>query len=185
MGTANINGQTVTFPDGPYTYDDPRFVYDERCMFYDGGFSAICLLPTILPRRVGKSTGRKVNVHAYAQQVIKREKDCEVELEVTIRLTCAKINNKEFTKQKHDVALVKKYRLRYKPMKVSLLKIKQNKNEFDVHLLNIASTITVPKICISDPNIKLLPIKTIVSGSKSRIKQPKILLKTESIKKKK
>lgn len=33
-------------PDGPYTYDDPRILYDEHCFFFDGdGYDNVCLNP--------------------------------------------------------------------------------------------------------------------------------------------
>lgn len=27
----------------PYTYDDPRILYDQKCFFYNGGFDLVCL----------------------------------------------------------------------------------------------------------------------------------------------
>jgi len=33
----------MTLPAAPYTYDDPRILYDEICFFYDGGYDSVCL----------------------------------------------------------------------------------------------------------------------------------------------
>lgn len=177
MAEATLNGQTVTFPDGPYTYDDPRFVYDEPCMFYDGGFSVLCLanLRPRLPRKVGRSTGM-----APARRRPKPQEDCRVVLDVVITSAIAKVNDKEID----DEEEVKKYHLDYGPIEVTLHKVKHDEKELNVHMQAITSSISIPKVCVTDPNIKLLPIKTIVSSSKARIKKPKLIFKTETVKKK-
>jgi len=44
----------------PYTYDDPRILYDEICFFYDGGYDSVCLAtPTIVVGRSSSSTGKR------------------------------------------------------------------------------------------------------------------------------
>lgn len=46
--------------DPPFTYDDPRLTYDERCFFYDSPYDQVCL--QLAPRRRiggGRSTSIK------------------------------------------------------------------------------------------------------------------------------
>lgn len=51
----------MPLPSPPFTYDDPRLIYDEHCFLYDGddtGYSELCLNPPTqsVVRRGGKST---------------------------------------------------------------------------------------------------------------------------------
>lgn len=44
----------MSLPTPPYTYNDPRLLYNEVCLFYDGGYDSVCLSTgTIF---VGKAT---------------------------------------------------------------------------------------------------------------------------------
>lgn len=52
----------MAFPPGkgpPYTYDDPRMIYDELCYLYDGGFDEVCLIDNGLlsSKKGGASAG--------------------------------------------------------------------------------------------------------------------------------
>ncbi len=33
----------MSLPNPPYTYNDPRLLYNEVCFFYDGGYDSVCL----------------------------------------------------------------------------------------------------------------------------------------------
>lgn len=46
----------------PYTYDDPRIIYDELCLFYDGPYDEQCLIDLVTPaqrRRIGVGSARR------------------------------------------------------------------------------------------------------------------------------
>lgn len=45
--------------DPPYTYDDPRLLYNEICFYYDGGYDSVCLATPIIVGRSTSSDGRK------------------------------------------------------------------------------------------------------------------------------
>lgn len=163
-------------PAGPYLYDDPRFIYDEPCLFYDGGFSVVCLINLegrLLLRKVGKST-------SFQSKPVKKEEECRTILDIRISVSPSKINNTEIDWPE----IVKKYHMDYGPITVSVNRAKHEQDEVNVHMQALTSSITIPKICITDRNVKLLPIRTIVSSSLSRIKKPKVIIKTESTKKK-
>lgn len=167
----------VTAPDPPYLYDDPRFIYDEPCLFYDGGFSVICLINLegrLFLRKVGKST----SFQSVPQK--KEEEDCRTILDIMISVAPSKVNNTDIKWPE----IVKKYHMDYGPITVSVNRAKHEQDEVNVHMQALTSSITIPKICITDRNVKLLPIRTIVSSSLSRIKKSKVIIKTESIKKK-
>jgi hypothetical protein len=179
MGTATLNGQEVTFEDGPYLYDDPRFIYDEPCLFYDGGFSVLCLINLRgrvvgIPRKVGKRTSLTL------PPIPKKEEECRTVLDVVISAAPTKVNDENV-----DISeTVKRYRMDYGPIEVSVHKAKHQQREININLQAITSSIKIPKICLTNPNIKLLPIRTIVSSSKGRIKKPKLIFKTEAARKK-
>lgn len=48
----------MPLPLPPYTYNDPRLIYNEHCFYYNGGYSDVCLNPPTesVRRRGGKST---------------------------------------------------------------------------------------------------------------------------------
>jgi len=46
------------FP-APYTYDDPRLLYNEPCFFYDGGFDQVCLINKFQIRTGGRSSASR------------------------------------------------------------------------------------------------------------------------------
>jgi len=51
----------MTLPAAPYTYDDPRLLYDEICFFYDGGYDFLCLTgPIFVGRGGGEARKRRV-----------------------------------------------------------------------------------------------------------------------------
>jgi len=53
----------MSLPDPPYTYDDPRLLYDEVCFFYDGGYDLVCLAgPVIVGKGGGSSDSGKKRV---------------------------------------------------------------------------------------------------------------------------
>jgi hypothetical protein len=161
-------------PNPPYLYDDPRFVYDEECMFYDGGFDATCIINKRgLPRKVGRSSYQSAPAK-------KQEDDCRVIVDIVISIEPVKLNDKQI--QANEI--VKKYHLNYGKIVVSIDKIKHQENELNVWVRPISNNIIIPKICIKDRDIKLIPIQTIVSSSMGRIKNPKIIFNTDSIKKK-
>jgi hypothetical protein len=171
----------IDIPGGPYLYDDPRFVYDEPCLFYDGGFSVTCLINLYgripgLPKKVGKGGGYPLTY----QPLYKQEEECRTVLDVIITVEKYKLNNKVMPGNE----VIKKYHLDYGQITVDLSKIKHEENEVKVYARAITSSIEVPKICVTDTNIKMLPIKTIVSNSLSRIKRTNTIIKTETIKKK-
>lgn len=165
----------VDVPAEPYLYDDPRFIYDEPCLYYDGPFSIICLinLEGRILRRVGRST-------AYQSIPLKKEDECRTILDVVISVTPSKLNNVDI--EGHEI--VKKYHMDYGPITVSVRRAKHEEDEVNVYVQALTSSISIPKVCVTDRNIKLLPIRTIVSSSLSRIKKPKVIFKTESVKKK-
>lgn len=61
----------MTLPAPPYTYNDPRLLYNEVCFFYDGGYDSVCLTGSIF---VGRA---KTN----AQHAKERKKRKELEKE--------------------------------------------------------------------------------------------------------
>jgi hypothetical protein len=53
------------FP-APYTYDDPRLLYNEPCFFYDGGFDQVCLINKFQIRTGGRSSASRKNPREMA-----------------------------------------------------------------------------------------------------------------------
>jgi hypothetical protein len=167
----------AAIPPPPYTYDDPRFIYDEPCMFYDGGFDEQCLIDigkVILPKKLGRST-------AGRRKIPERKKDCKTILDVKIISALCKVNDEIVD----DEEVTKKYHLEYDPITVTVNTIKCAEKDVNVYMQAMTSSVSVPQVCF-DPNIKLLPIKTIVSSSlEARMRKSKLLVKSEIVTKKK
>jgi len=167
---------TVVVPPGPYLYDDPRFIYNEPCMFYDGGFDLQCLIDrqrVVLPKKVGKSTAAV----ARRRKPQLPPEDCRTILDFIIRAEVEKVNNKPVEHREVE----KKYHLEYDPIKVEVQELKHRADDFEVWAYALTSSIVQPKICPTD-KVKLIPIKTIVSSSlEARLRKSKILIKGEVI----
>ena len=174
---------TAIVPSGPYTYDDPRFIYNEPCMFYNGGFDLQCLIDigqVTLPKKIwgGRSTGGlalKSSDRPY------KEKDCRVILDFEITARAHSLNGKLVDSEE----ISKKYHLDYEPIEVSVDELKHKIDNYEVFAQALTASITTPVVCNTD-KIKLLPIKTIVSSSlESQIRKSKILFKAEVFTRKK
>lgn len=172
------NGPSVIIPPGPYLYDDPRFIYNEPCMFYDGGFDLQCLIDlqrVVLPKKVGKSSG----IVARRKPQLPPE-DCRTILDFVIKAEVESVNDKPI---EHE-AKEKRYHLEYEPIKVEIHELKHRADDFEVWAHALTSSIVAPKVCPTD-KVKLIPIKTIVSSSmEARLRQSKILIKGEVINRK-
>ena len=80
----------MALPTPPYTYDDPRLLYDEVCFFYDGGYDQVCLTTpkiTVLPYRAGLATAP---VRRRKEQ--KKEEDLPI-INVFIQASLFEVNN--------------------------------------------------------------------------------------------
>lgn len=88
-------------PDSPppYTYDDPRFIYDELCMYYDGFFDKVCLLgPEEAKRKVGASgAGRMLQKKPFIMP------EPSPMLELQIKTCLKKVNDEEYDTEKCDI----------------------------------------------------------------------------------
>lgn len=171
---------TVVVPPGPYTYDDPRFIYNEPCMFYNGGFDLQCLIDiqgvVLVKKKLGKSTSA---ISSRRKQL--PPEDCRTILDFVIKAEVERVNDKEIDHKAKE----KKYHLEYDPIKVTVDGLKHKTDDFEVWAHALTSSIVQPKICPTD-KVRLLPIKTIVSSSlEARLRKPKILIKGEVVNRKK
>lgn len=179
MGTATVDNQTVEFEDGPYLYDDPRFIYNEPCMFYDGGFDIQCLLgrQVILPKKIGKRTAKPSQAVIYKRQE-RPKRDKRVVLDICIEVDIVSVNDKNLDFPSQE----KKYHLEYTPIIVATEAFKHKMDDFKVFAQTVTSSIKAP-IFHPTGKIKLLPIKIFVSSSlfEHRTKKENIILKGEII----
>lgn len=172
---------TVIIPSGPYLYDDPRFIYNEPCMFYDGGFDEQCLIDlgrVILPQKIikGRSSGGLI-----LKPQKRPTEDCKTILDFKIVACLDKVNGDELDCEE----TTRKYHLEYEPIEVTVNELKHRIDNYEISATPILASVITPTVCNID-KIKLLPIKTIVSSSlESRIRKSKILFKTELINKRK
>ena len=68
----------------PYTYDDPRLIYDELCLTYDGDVDDICVIDTFGVRKImGGSVSRK------------KPKPLPDILDITIQVCLSKVNDED------------------------------------------------------------------------------------------
>ncbi len=192
----------VEVPDSPYIYDDDRFVYDEPCMFYDGGFDKQCLieLQTIrLPKKiVGRSGGttpatpQPAQTPTYQQQQQQQQQQRQRQqqqrqrrrevLDIQIRTALHRVNDKVYDEEHEDDEDVKRYKLEYEPFQVEVDRIKHEESELSVYSQDVTSSARIPEI--RTDKVKLLPVKTIVSSSSARRQKPKVIVKGEVVRKK-
>lgn len=176
------NGPSVIIPPGPYLYDDPRFVYNEPCMFYDGGFDVQCLIDrqrVVLPKRVGRSGARP-----QRRRPKPLKKDCRIVLDFKIKSEIYRANDEIVD----DEGTEKKYHLEYDPINVYVDELKfrySDKEPYKVVADILTSSNDLLRVCEID-RVKLIPIKTIVSSSlEVRLRKSKALIKGEVVSRKK
>lgn len=77
----------------PYSYDDPRILYDEVCMFFDGAFDQVCLLNKFQTNIVGGSSSRTSSTKKTTTQI---EKDQNEFINIFIECELIKYNEKQY-----------------------------------------------------------------------------------------
>lgn len=89
---------TTTFPNPPYTYNDYRITYNEKCFFYNGGFDLVCL--TAGRRRVvGSPPGvGKLPPKSYPQPQM---------IDLVFKVCIQYVNEKEYKDE--EVCEIKRY----------------------------------------------------------------------------
>jgi hypothetical protein len=117
---------TTTYPVGPYTYDDPRITYNEKCFFYNGGFELTCLIQdTVRHHGGGQAIGKMPTGKVYPQ----------VDVINLIFKTCIEyVNDKSYKDE--EVCEIKRYQFQ---KDVSEIKIKTTSMNVKRRLFTITS----------------------------------------------
>jgi hypothetical protein len=112
---------TTSYPNPPYTYNDYRITYNEKCFFYNGGFDLVCLavkpnrggvsgvavgkLPKSFPTKEMIDLVFKVCIQNVNEQGYKEEEFCEIKKysfekkaeDVVVKTTDLKVKRKIIT----------------------------------------------------------------------------------------
>jgi hypothetical protein len=123
----------ITAPP-PYTYDDPRIVYDQKCFFYDGGFDEICLgfEPIIPEEPLKRRTGSGGIGIGYRKQP-RTNYDW---LDIKIKACLTKVNDKKFH-ENEDLCGNVSFTGQLLPHKLNVEKYKAGTLERDIAVKNI------------------------------------------------
>ena len=98
------------------------------------------------------------------------------QLDIKICVGLTKINNEEISEEE----ITKRYLIENEPIAVIITKIRFNEVQYLINIHNVTNMVEQPTVVLDNKNIKLLPIKTLVSGSRSAVKKTNNLFIVES-----
>jgi hypothetical protein len=167
----------------PYTYNDPRIIYNEPCFFYNGGYDLICLGLTI---NVGKGGGGAVGKQTIAKPQPKM-------INILFKTCLDYVNDEEF---KEEYCEIKEFRFKkfmdvnfkieevtLKGKRLTLTSEIFSPKIIKKHMSASADNITIKKTEISS-SLMQLRLKSYISSSLVLNTPNKIKVKTSIINKK-
>jgi len=140
-------------PPAPWTYNDPRLIYNERCFFYNGGWDLVCLYGRVVPgkRKIGRS-GAVFTGKSYPQAET---------INFLFKVCLTHVNEKKF----EDYCEIKKYRVPKKiDLAVRVSKLSAQTKKIQVETEEMMTRI-VKKFVYGDTLETMAPKETIVSSS--------------------
>jgi len=153
-----MSHSNTNVPNPPYSYNDYRITYNEKCFFYNGGYDLTCLVTRDRTRGVGTAIAGKYIDRSYPSKDM---------VDLIFKVCIDYVNDKEFSDEEH--CEIKKYTFQKKDS----LSIRTEKINVSRRILNITSddfsVKTINKF-LSSSNPYVKDNKTTISSSMEKLK---------------